>query len=108
MASRLSPERTEKLERGVDGSNGLHAATPLPVPPDQSRLNRPGRSWAERNPYIWFILPALIVYSALFIFPTAWAFVLSVFDWSGKGPITNFIWLDNFRDALRSRQFHQA
>lgn len=71
-------------------------------------MPRPQRGFWQRLPYVWFILPALAAYTILFLYPTARAFYLSVFDWSGIGPIGDFIWFRNFRDLLTSGRFWNA
>lgn len=49
----------------------------------------------------WFLLPALAVYFFFFILPTARAYYLSLFDWTGLGPLDKFIGLGNFVDLAR-------
>ncbi|MCA9861424.1 MAG: sugar ABC transporter permease [Thermomicrobiales bacterium] len=67
------------------------------------RVRRP---WQQ--PYFWFIIPALIAYGILFLYPTVRSFYLSFFDWTGRGPIGEFIGLQNFRDVFASPRFWQA
>ena len=59
-------------------------------------------------PYLWFILPALVAYAVLFLYPTVRSFYLSFFDWTGLGPIGPMVGLDNFRGLLQSDRFWQA
>jgi ABC-type sugar transport system permease subunit len=67
------------------------------------------KGWALPNvPYLWFLLPGLIAYTALFIYPTIRSFYLSVYDWSGRGPLGPLVWEQNFRDLLHSDKFWQA
>lgn len=65
------------------------------------------RIW-ERVPYFWFILPAMIAYVALFLYPTIRSFYLSFFDWTGMGPIGPTVWFQNFQDLLKSDRFQKA
>jgi ABC-type sugar transport system permease subunit len=65
------------------------------------------RFW-QRHPHLLFILPALLVYSVLFVYPTLRSFYLSLFDWSGRGPLGPTIWFDNFRDILNADRFWKA
>ncbi len=85
------------------------------------------------KPHIWFLLPALIVYGLLFVYPTIWAFKLSLFDWrggtdigslnsllspagvwhlitdwSGVPGLWGFVGLENFSELLRSPRFRNA
>jgi ABC-type sugar transport system permease subunit len=53
-------------------------------------------------------LPALLAYSVLFLYPTLRAFYLSVFDWSGLGPIGDPVGLQNFRRLLTNDRFWNA
>jgi raffinose/stachyose/melibiose transport system permease protein len=69
--------------------------------------SRRGRPWA-RIPYFWFIVPALVAYSVLFLYPTVRAFYLSFFEWSGMGPRGGTVWFDNFRQIPSDEQFRQA
>ncbi len=62
----------------------------------------------SRRPWLWFILPALVAYSILFIYPTARAFYLSVFDWSGIGPVGDPVGLRNFQRLLQNDRFWNA
>jgi raffinose/stachyose/melibiose transport system permease protein len=68
----------------------------------------PARYPWQRVPFLWFLLPALIGYGVLFVYPTIRAFYLSFFDWSGVGTIGPFIGLQNFRELLRSDRFWSA
>ena len=59
-------------------------------------------------PYLWFILPALIVYTILFLYPTVRSFYLSLFDWTGRGPLGPIVWTQNFENLLQSDKFWKA
>jgi len=65
------------------------------------------RIW-QRVPYFWFVIPALLAYSVLFLYPTVRSFYLSFFDWSGRGPVGPTIWFQNFQDVFSDVQFWQA
>ena len=74
---------------------------------DQRSRNEGG--WALPNvPYLWFLLPGLIAYTVLFIYPTIRSFYLSLYDWSGRGPFGPIVWEQNFRALLHSDKFWQA
>lgn len=58
------------------------------------------RSWAKRwgvNAGLLFILPALIVYAAVVLYPLLSMFYLSTFAWDGLSPDKSFIGLGNFQ-----------
>ena len=44
----------------------------------------PPRALSQRAPFFWFLLPALIGYGILFVYPTIRAFYLSLFNWTGS------------------------
>ena len=60
------------------------------------------------RPYFWFILPALVVYTILFLYPTVRSFYLSLYDWTGRGPLGPIVWGKKFQDLLTSPRFWQA
>ncbi len=62
----------------------------------------------NRRPWLWFIIPAILAYAILFIYPTLRAFYLSFFDWSGLGPIGDPVGLKNFRRLLTNDRFWNA
>jgi ABC-type sugar transport system permease subunit len=105
------PRETGSIEdaAGNPGGQGLaRVSAPGTASPIEVRTPaRTMRIW-ERHPQIFFILPALIAYAILFLYPTVRSFYLSIFDWNGIGPIGDPIWLGNFRELLQSPRFHQA
>jgi raffinose/stachyose/melibiose transport system permease protein len=95
---------------GPDGVGPLRAL-PSPAresPPAGLVVPRARRSWLARHPFLPFILPALLLYAVFFLYPTVRAFYLSLFDWSGIGPVGEPVWLDNFRGLIRSERFQRA
>lgn len=60
------------------------------------------------RPYFWFILPAFVAYAILFLYPTVRSFYLSLYDWTGRGPLGPIVWTKNFEDLLSSARFWQA
>ncbi|MEA2527063.1 MAG: raffinose/stachyose/melibiose transport system permease protein [Thermomicrobiales bacterium] len=109
MPAQQAPELDQREQRSPGG--------PWPARADSAAarsgaagesLDRPGRRFWERRPYIWFILPALLAYGGLFIYPTVRAFYLSLFDWSGIGPVGEPVWLANFWELLRNDRFQHA
>lgn len=53
--------------------------------------------------YSPFYLPALIIYSILFIYPIISAFYYSMTDWTGLGVKFNFIGLQNFKELFHNK-----
>jgi ABC-type sugar transport system permease subunit len=60
---------------------------------------------AFRRMALIFVLPALIIYLALFIYPSVQAFYISLFDWNGFTSAMKFIGLSNFREILGDSGF---
>lgn len=79
--------------------------TPLSTTPKRrlSKLNKQRYIWA----YI-FILPQLIVFLGLSLYPIVMSYVYSFYDWAGIGPLTNFIGIDNYIKAFQSDKFWNA
>lgn len=104
-----------------------------PANVDQYVAKKSLKARLASKPHIWFLLPALIAYGLLFVYPTIWAFKLSLFnwrggtdigslnslfslsgvwhlitDWSGVEGVWGFVGLDNFSELLRSPRFRNA
>ena len=96
----------------TDNGRGSGDRVPFPPePPASPEVNHgasTGRSLQHRVPYVWFLLPALVGYGAFFVYPTVRAFYLSLFDWTGVGPIGDFIGLRHFGELLHSDRFWSA
>jgi raffinose/stachyose/melibiose transport system permease protein len=65
------------------------------------RIRRP-------RPHLWFLLPAALVYGGFFVLPTLGSFWLSLYNWSGLGPLGRFIGLHNFVLVFHDSQFLRA
>ena len=55
-----------------------------------------------------FILPALIVYTLIFVYPAFRAFWVSLHDWSGFGNTMVYIGLGNYKEMLKDGLFWAA
>jgi len=62
--------------------------------------------WA--NYAIWFILPALLLYTAFVIAPTLSSVYLSFTSWDGISSNIRYIGFDNFREIFNSPRVHNA
>jgi raffinose/stachyose/melibiose transport system permease protein len=107
MPAVSQPEPNQDRRNGPAGVSGRTVGAGM-TPGSQLQLDRPKRGLLDRRPYLWFILPALLAYGVVFLFPTVRAFYLSFFDWSGIGPVGKTIWFDNFRELLGNDRFQQA
>lgn len=73
------------------------------------RVNRGQRlSWKREVPYLWFLLPALVMYTIFSIFPTISAFRYSFTNWDGFSPDVKFVWFSNFKFMLIDTGFKTA
>ncbi len=59
----------------------------------------------RRRLVVPFILPALLVYSLLFVYPSLRAFWVSLHDWSGFGASMIYVGLGNYQEMLRDDIF---
>ena len=57
---------------------------------------------------IRFLLPALLVYTVLMLYPIADTFYVSLFRWNGLAPLDDFIGLGNFHKLLEDEIFRIA
>jgi raffinose/stachyose/melibiose transport system permease protein len=69
------------------------------------------RRYVDRKslvPLLLFIPPALILFTVFVVLPMIDAATFSFFDWTGYGPITDFVGFDNYDDVLTHRNFGTA
>lgn len=59
------------------------------------------------RPYLMFIWPALIVSSALIVFPWIFTIWMSLQDWH-IGSASKFVWFDNYTNLASNRRFLEA
>jgi len=80
--------------------------TPTRVPAEPSaRLKR------ETVRYMWaylFILPQLVFFIVFTIYPIIMSYVYSFFEWSGFGPLSDFVRFDNFVRLVKDDKFWNA
>lgn len=71
---------------------------------------RPRRYMDRRSllPLLLFLTPSLLLFSVFVVLPMLDATTFSFFQWTGYGPITNFVGLDNYADVLTHRNFSTA
>ncbi len=55
-----------------------------------------------------FLPPALVLFTLFVIWPILNSATYSLYKWSGYGPLTNYIGLDNFSRLVGHRIFHQS
>ncbi|HWE64177.1 MAG TPA: sugar ABC transporter permease, partial [Chloroflexota bacterium] len=76
---------------------GLQEAAPLRamVPAQRMTLRRWARRWGI-NAGLLFVLPALLIYAGVVLYPLVSMFYLSTFSWDGLSPTKTFVGLANF------------
>lgn len=61
----------------------------------------------KKPPYIWFIVPALLIVSAVIIFPWLFTISMSLFDWKiGSKPV--FVGLGNYFELATDARFFES
>ncbi len=69
---------------------------------------RRGRSARKKIEIGAFVAPALLLYLVFVLLPMAMAAFYGFFDWSGLGPLDDFVGFDNYRRALGDPVFRGA
>ena len=69
------------------------------------RASRHGDRWLEIG---LFLAPALALYVVFLIVPVVQAVHYSLYAWNGLGALTDFVGLDNYREAFGDPRFRQA
>ena len=74
-----------------------------------ARPRRAG-SWPARAlcPLLLFLPPSLILFTVFVVLPMVDATTFSFFDWTGYGPITDFVGFKNYDDVLTHRNWGTA
>ncbi|NQX35127.1 carbohydrate ABC transporter permease [Herbiconiux sp. VKM Ac-2851] len=67
--------------------------------PQRRRPTAPGPSRGPRTP-TWFLVPAVIVYALIVLWPNIQGLFYSFTDWDGLGSSWSFVGIDNFFDVL--------
>jgi multiple sugar transport system permease protein len=68
----------------------------------------PRRTWLRWRFAYLVLLPTLILFTYLRVFPTAWAFVMSFFEWGLVKPAERFVGFDNYTTLLSDKNFTTA
>lgn len=82
------------------------AATATRTHPASTQM-RPGASYGRRRGYLLFVAPALVVISAVIIFPWIYTIFMSLHNWQIGSPRV-WIGLDNYGDLLSDLRFRAA
>ena len=92
--------------RGLAQHDGGGTTPPPSVP--QGRRRPRGLGWAGRLEVVILVGPALIFFVGFVIFPVIMAAYYGFFRWSGFGPATEFIGLQNYVTIFTDPIFQQA
>jgi len=68
----------------------------------------PRRAWLRWRFAYLVLLPTLILFTYLRVVPTAWAFLMSFFEWGLVKPAEKFVGLDNYTKLLSDKNFQTA
>ncbi|HEV7346566.1 MAG TPA: sugar ABC transporter permease [Devosia sp.] len=85
--------------------------TTIASSPAATAAPRRARRYMDRKslvPLLLFIPPALILFVTLVVLPMIDAASFSFFDWTGYGPMTDFVGFENYDDVLSHRHFGTA
>jgi len=80
------------------------AAEVLDTNASGTRRRRPGM-WRKRTELTVLLTPAVILFVGFVLVPIGVAAYYSFYNWSGYGPVTDYIGLKNYRDALTGHVF---
>jgi raffinose/stachyose/melibiose transport system permease protein len=64
--------------------------------------------WGKALTILLFLLPPLLLYIYLVIFPVIQAVYYSFYKWNGLGPLTDFIGLENYSKLLQDSVFRSS
>lgn len=72
--------------------------TTVPEPTLQAPSGTSGRRRrrAGIHPPVWFIIPAILIYSVIVVYPNAQGYYFSLTDWNGFTADVNFVGFENF------------
>ena len=80
----------------------------LPAIPDIFKLRSTSSSpqrVQDRLTIFFFLLPAIIIFLLLVVYPIIQSIYYSLFNWKGFGPATDFVGLNNFKNILSDKVF---
>ena len=102
----MSTREMSSGARGLAEHDGGGTTPPPSVPPGRRRPR--GLGWAGRLEVMILVGPALIFFVGFVIFPVIMAGYYGFFRWSGFGPATDFIGLQNYVTIFTDPIFQQA
>ncbi|WP_228078016.1 carbohydrate ABC transporter permease [Streptomyces profundus] len=79
----------------------------MTAPPLPARAGRRRRVGVRGAPWL-FVVPALLVYGVVVLYPTAAGGLYAFTDWTGRAGDANFVGLDNFRRLFNTESARSA
>jgi ABC-type sugar transport system permease subunit len=92
----------------ADRARGVGAASTPPRPPPRAGGRRRGLSWAGRIEVLLLAGPAVVFFAGFVLLPVAMAAYYGFFRWSGFGPATDFVGLQNYITIFSDPNFQAA
>ena len=90
------------VERATERRGGERLGN-QPLPPVRS-----GRLSRKHVEIVVLLAPALLLYIVFVLWPVVQSAHYSVYKWNGLEPLTHFVGLDNYREALNDQVFRDA
>ena len=104
----MPPSRGDSATLLAEPRAGRAPRPGVPHTPSRGRRGRGAGARGKLTTIALFLLPALVLYGLLVIFPIVQAIHYSGYKWSGLGPLDDFVGLDNFKRALQDDVFRGA
>jgi len=95
--TRITPSTSDDVDAGSPG-------TSLPRQAPIERVSRIKR-WLTKRAYLLMLVPALALYAIFIAYPFITSMYYGLFNWSGIGPLTDYVGFKNFQYVLSSPQF---
>ena len=100
-------EMSSQDEQNLAQHDGGGVTPPPSAPPGPARRRR-GLGWGGRLEVLILVGPALIFFVGFVIFPVIMAGYYGFFKWSGFGPATDFVGLQNYVTIFNDPIFQEA
>jgi raffinose/stachyose/melibiose transport system permease protein len=93
------------------GAAATASSEPGVGPGDRRNLRSPGRRRMSRRTFLelaLFLGPAMVLFVLFVLVPICVAIYYSLYKWSGFGPLSDFVGISNYKEALSDPVFHSA
>ncbi|MCL2541830.1 MAG: sugar ABC transporter permease [Nocardioidaceae bacterium] len=103
----MSESQVALTQESLDGARGAGAGTHVPAPVSR-KARRPRASWRERLEITLLAGPAIVVFVAFVIVPVVMAVYYGFYRWTGDGPPTDWVGLQNYKLIFQDPVFFSA